>query len=176
MQVASAYVSSRAVAEEVVQETWLGVLEGLERFEGRSSLKGWIFRILTNRASTRAQRERRSTPFSALSHDGDEQGTPAIDPTRFSGDGTWSSPPGDWDRATPEDLVSRRETVREIEKALELLPSAQRAVLVMRDVEGLESREVAEILEISEGNQRVLLHRARGRIRQVLEQAVGGRT
>jgi RNA polymerase sigma-70 factor (ECF subfamily) len=175
MQVAIAYVSSRAVAEEVVQDTWLGVLEGLSMFEGRSSLRGWIFRILTNRASTRAHRERRSTPFSALGREDEADAGPAVEPSRFHANGRWSSPPGAWEETTPEELVSRHEAMVEVEKALERLPPAQRVVLVMRDVEGLDSPEVCELLQISEGNQRVLLHRARSRIRQVLEDEVGGR-
>jgi RNA polymerase sigma-70 factor, ECF subfamily len=171
VRLALVFVSSRAVAEEVVQETWVGVLNGLGDFQGRSSLKTWIFRILTNRAKTRGVREGRSVPFSALG-DGDEDREPAVDPSRFQSNGRWASPPRRWDRDTPERLAMRQQAVHKLKDAIDLLPPNQRAVLVLRDVDGLGSGEVCNVLEISETNQRVLLHRARSRLRSVLEDYV----
>jgi RNA polymerase sigma-70 factor (ECF subfamily) len=171
VRLALVFVSSRAVAEEVVQETWLGVLNGLGEFEGRSSLKTWIFRILTNRAKTRGVREGRSVPFSALG-DGDDDREPAVDPSRFNSSGRWASPPRRWERDTPERLAMQQQAVHELKDAIDELPPNQRAVLVLRDVDGVGSDEVCNILEISETNQRVLLHRARSRLRSVLEDYV----
>ncbi len=170
LRVAQIYVSSRAVAEDVVGETWLAVLQGLDRFEGRSSLKTWIFTILTNRAKTRAQRERRTVPFSALQPDRVPE--PALDPERFRGaedprlPGHWASPPQAW----PEDRVLAHETRQKLAEAIELLPPSQRAVISLRDLEGWSSEEVCNALSISETNQRVLLHRARSKVRKVLEE------
>jgi RNA polymerase sigma-70 factor, ECF subfamily len=173
MRVARGYVDSRAVAEEVVQETWLAVLHGVERFEGRSSLKTWIFRILTNVASTRASRERRSVPFSSLAGREAAGGETAVDPERFlpAGDerwpGHWASAPTAWQ--TPEEGLLSAETRQLIMAAIEQLPAAQRTVICLRDIEGWPSEEVCSALEISDGNQRVLLHRARAKVRNVLE-------
>jgi len=164
---ARAYVADPAAAEEVVQETWLAVLEGLPRFEGRSSLKTWIFRILANRAKTRAVREKRSIPFSALEGAPDE---PAVDPSRFARSGAWADPPRPWDEETPERLLLNREVLSRIEEALDQLPEGQKAVVLLRDVEGLGAEETCNILEISETNQRVLLHRGRSKIRRALEE------
>ncbi|HWT25014.1 MAG TPA: RNA polymerase sigma factor [Solirubrobacteraceae bacterium] len=169
--VALTYVRTRAVAEEVVQEAWLGVLKGLDRFEGRSSLKTWVLRILVNIAKTRGTREARSVPFASLAPEGDE---PAVDPERFRGPGDgfpghWRSYPANW-HALPEDVVHGQETLRVALRAIERLPPAQRTVIVMRDIQGCEPEEVCEVLEVSEGNQRVLLHRARSRVRQALEE------
>ena len=171
LRVAGRYVRDRAVAEEVVQETWLGVLNGLDRFEGRASLKTWIFRILTNRALTRGERERRCVPFSALGGDDDEGS--AVDPDRFrpEGDrwpGHWWSSPSNWD-ALPEDRLLAGETLEIIERAIAALPERQNRVIVLRDVAGWSSEEVCDALAISEANQRVLLHRARSKVRGVLE-------
>jgi RNA polymerase sigma-70 factor, ECF subfamily len=172
LRVARIYVSSRAVAEEVVQETWLGVLNGIGRFEGRSSLKTWIFRILTNTAKTRGVRESRSIPFSALQDPGGAE--PAVEPDRFrpSDDpvdpGGWVAPPA----PLPEQALLARETLAIIEGAIEALPPAQRAVITLRDVEGWSSEEVRNALEVSETNQRVLLHRARSKVRRALEEYV----
>jgi len=165
------FVRSRAVAEEVVQETWLGALKGLDRFEGRSSLKTWIFRILTNTAKTRAEREGRSIPFSSLGGEVDE---PSVSADRFldaghpTWAGHWSSYPQSW-ADLPEHRLLSNETRRVAEKAMDALPATQRLVVRLRDVEGFSSEEVCDILNISEANQRVLLHRARSRVRAALE-------
>ena len=170
LRVARRYVRSPAVAEEVVQETWLGVLNGLDRFEGRASLKTWIFRILTNRALSRAERERRVTPFSALVADDDE---PAVDPDRFrpEGDqwpGGWKTFPASWD-TLPEERLIARETLALVGEAIAELPERQHLVILMRDIEGWSADEVCQALAISEANQRVLLHRARSKVRRSLE-------
>jgi RNA polymerase sigma-70 factor (ECF subfamily) len=170
MRVAQIYVTSRSVAEEVVQETWLGVLNGIGRFEARSSLKTWIFRILTNIAKTRAQREGRTLPFSVLERP-DTMPEPAVGPERFlppgheRWPGHWSSRPEPW----PEDRLLAAETRDLVERAIEALPPAQRAVISLRDVEGWSSDETCNALGVTETNQRVLLHRARSKVRQALE-------
>jgi RNA polymerase sigma-70 factor (ECF subfamily) len=166
LRLARLYVSSGAVAEEVVQEAWLGVLRGIGRFEGRSSLKTWIFTILTNTAKTRGIREGRSVPFSSL---GDE---PAVDPERFLGEDTrfpghWAAPPQRWEG--PARLLAR-ETLGVVERAIAKLPPAQAIVITMRDVEGLDAEDVCNALDITETNQRVLLHRARSAVRRALEE------
>jgi RNA polymerase sigma-70 factor, ECF subfamily len=177
LQVARARVGSRAVAEEVVQETWLGVLRGLERFEGRSSLKTWIFKILTNVASTRAGRERRCVPFSSLADREAAEGETTVDPERFlpadhdRWPHHWALGPTAWQ--TPEEGLLSAETRELIMAAIEELPAAQRTVISLRDIEGWPSEEVCSALEISEGNQRVLLHRARARVRNALEAYFG---
>jgi RNA polymerase sigma-70 factor (ECF subfamily) len=163
MRMARMYVRDRAVAEEVVQETWIAVLRGIDRFEGRSSLKTWIYRILMNTAKTRAQREARSVPFSAAVG-GDE---PSVDPDRFLENGGWRLGPGEW--ATPEEELLQDETRAEILAAIDALPQQQRAVITLRDVEGFPPAEVAELLGITDGNQRVLLHRARSKVRAAIE-------
>jgi RNA polymerase sigma-70 factor, ECF subfamily len=164
LRLASLYVPSRAIAEEVVQETWLAVFTGLERFEGRSSLKTWLFRILTNKAKTRGQREARIRPFSAFAADGDESDT-AVDVDRFARDGHWVAPP----RGVPEERLLAGETRRVVEQAIAALPENQRAVITLRDVEGLSAEEACNVLGVSETNQRVLLHRARAKVRAALE-------
>lgn len=171
LRIARMYVSSPAVAEEVVQEAWLGVLRGLDRFEGRSSLRTWIFRILTNTAKTRGQREGRSLPFSALA--GDDLDAPAVDPDRFDsapGDprGHWSTIPDDW-TGIPDDRLLGRETLGVIGRAIDALPPMQAEVIRLRDVLGWTSEEVRNALDLTETNQRVLLHRARARVRSALE-------
>ncbi|MFL5363345.1 MAG: RNA polymerase sigma factor [Myxococcales bacterium] len=169
LRVASVYVSSRAVAEEVVQDAWLGVLKGLSAFEGRSSLRRWIFGIVTNCARSRGVREARSTPFSAMGPAEDDE--PAVDPGRFlppdhpRWPGHWSEPPTAW----AEDQVLNKESLGVVEAAIALLPVNQREVITLRDVLGWTSEEVCESLGISEGNQRVLLHRARSKVRAALE-------
>jgi RNA polymerase sigma-70 factor, ECF subfamily len=166
LRVARRYVGSAAIAEDVVQETWVGVLNGLDRFEGRASLKTWIFRILTNRALSRAERESRTMPLSSL---GDDDG-PAVDPDRFRPEGDrW---PGHWwtsPERLPEERLLARETLALVGEAIAELPERQHLVILMRDVEGWTSDEVCQALAISEANQRVLLHRARSRVRSALE-------
>lgn len=175
VRLALAYVADRAVAEEVAQETWLGVLTGLDRFEGRASLKTWIFRILINRARTRGERERRSIPFSALAPEDPGPDEPAVDPARFlppehaHWPGHWAEPPRSWG-ATPEAWLLRDEVRDHLRQAIDELPPGQRTVIMLRDVEGFAADEVCNILGISETNQRVLLHRARSRVRRALEQ------
>ena len=165
LRVARMFVPTSALAEDVVQETWLAVLNGIARFEGRSSLKTWIFRILTNTAKTRGERERRSVPFSTL--DPEEGGfEPAVERSRFTGTGHWAVLP----RAWPEDMLLAHETRSMIERAIARLPPSQRAVITLRDVEGWTADEVRNALELSETNQRVLLHRARAKVRGALEQ------
>ena len=174
-----AYVPSRATAEEVVQETWIAVLRGIQAFEGRSSLKTWIFRILTNLAMRSGARERRSLPFSALA-EAENTGEPTVDPARFLPadhalfPGHWALMPTRW--PTPEEGLLAGETRAVIAAAIEELPPAQRAVIALRDVEGWSSQEVVEVLEISAGNQRILLHRARSRVRKSIESYYGAVT
>lgn len=172
LRLALAFVADRSVAEEVVQETWLAVLNGLPGFEGRSTLKTWIFRILTNRAKTRGTREARSVSFSSLTDDaaGEE---PAVEPGRFTADGMWADPPRPWKKETPEDLLLRGEALAVVQRALAELPPGQRAVVTLRDIEGLSSEETCNALEISETNQRVLLHRGRAKLRRALERYQG---
>jgi RNA polymerase sigma-70 factor (ECF subfamily) len=160
------------VAEEVVQETWLAVLRGLPSFEGRSSLKTWIFHILSNRARSRAIREGRVIPFAELGGPGDEARDSELE-DRFSPDGRWSEPPARWQVDTPEAIALRREAMQQLEAALETLPDAQRTVVTLRDVEGWSAQDVCNVLDISETNQRVLLHRARTRLRRTLGEALG---
>jgi RNA polymerase sigma-70 factor, ECF subfamily len=173
LRLAMAHVGNRAVAEEVVQEAWLAVLQQLDRFEGRSSLRTWILRILSNRAKTRAIRERRTVPFSAMAAREIEADEPAVDPDRFlpaghRWSGHWASPPRSWLDA-PEAVLLSSETMAQVEVAVERLPGAQRAVLVLRHVQGMSAAETCELLGLTEGNQRVLLHRARSRVRHDLE-------
>src|SRR3989442_6189164 len=173
LRLAMVFVPSNAVAEEVVQEAWMGVLQGLNRFEGRSSLKTWIFRILTNRAKTRAHREGRSVPFSSLPEFNSDLPEPAVDPDRFKGPdqqwpGHWISFPRSWDEI-PEERMLSQETLTRIQDAIDALPPGQREVITLRDIEGCPSSETCNLLGVSEANQRVLLHRARSRVRRALE-------
>lgn len=173
LRLAMVFVPSQAIAEEVVQEAWMGVLQGLNRFEGRSSLKTWIFRILTNRAKTRAQREVRSVPFSSLSEFNTDLPEPAVDPERFRGPdqqwpGHWISFPRSWDEI-PEERILSQETLTRIQEAIDALPQGQREVIVLRDIDGCSSDEACNLLGVSEANQRVLLHRARCKVRRALE-------
>ncbi|HWT25174.1 MAG TPA: sigma-70 family RNA polymerase sigma factor [Solirubrobacteraceae bacterium] len=174
LTVARTYVKDRAVAEEVVQETWLGVIEGLERFEGRSSLKTWILSILVNQARTRGTREARSVPSPALAPADD---APAVDPERFRGPheqypGGWRAFPASWKPA--DQLAQDRETIRVAMRAIADLPLTQQTVIRMRDVEGYRAEEVCATLGVSEADQRVLLHRARSRVRSALERHIDG--
>ena len=174
MRMARMYVRDRAVAEEVVQETWIAVLRGIDRFEGRSSLKTWIYRILVNTAKTRGQREARSVPFSAAAGRDDDEA--AVDADRFLDAGHryaggWMLGPSEWQ--TPEEELLQGETRDAILQAIEDLPESQRAVITLRDVEGFSAAEVAEMLGLSAGNERVLLHRARAKVRAAIEQQLG---
>jgi len=172
IRVAMAYVPSRAAAEEAVQEAWIGVMRGIDGFEGRASLKTWIFRILTNVAMRSGARERRSVPFSALA-EAEDTGEPAVDPDRFLPadhelyPGHWATMPARW--PTPEEGLLAGETREVIAAAIAELPVAQRTVISLRDLEGWSSEEVCEALEITAGNQRILLHRARSRVRNAVE-------
>jgi RNA polymerase sigma-70 factor, ECF subfamily len=171
-RIARMYVPTEAIADEVVQETWLAVVGGLERFEGRSSLKTWIFHILANRAKTRGERERRYVPFSAFAdaHGGDDGPSVGADRFRQAGDpwpGHWAIPPCPWQ--DPERRLGSIEARAFLREAINALPPVQQAVLALRDVEGLPAEEVCELLDLTAGNQRVLLHRARSRLRAALE-------
>jgi RNA polymerase sigma-70 factor (ECF subfamily) len=176
IRVAMAYVPTRAAAEEAVQETWIAVMSGIDGFEGRASLKTWIFRILTNLAMRSGARERRSLPFSALGQ-AEDTGEPSVDPDRFLPadhelfPGHWAIMPARW--PTPEEGLLAGETREVIAAAIAELPPAQRTVIALRDVEGWSSEEVCEALEISAGNQRILLHRARTRVRNAIESYYG---
>jgi RNA polymerase sigma-70 factor (ECF subfamily) len=175
LSVARQYVSTRAVAEEVVQEAWLGVIKGIDRFEGRSSLATWILRIVVNIAKTRGVREARSVPYAALAGPDDEA---SVEPERFRGPGDqypggWWAFPEDWTRL-PEQALLTRETLKVVTEAIEELPPLQRSVISMRDIQGCGPEDVCSVLEISDGNQRVLLHRARSRVRAALEKHLGG--
>jgi RNA polymerase sigma-70 factor (ECF subfamily) len=171
LRVARMYVSTRMVAEEVVQEAWLGVLSGIGRFEGRSSLKTWILRIVTNIAKTRGERESRSIPLSSVASAEDEDGR-TVDADRFLTGGRWaghwSSAPSRWSEL-PEDRLVGGETIAVVEAAIAALPENQRTVVTLRDVEGWSSEEVCDGLELSEANQRVLLHRGRAKVRRAVE-------
>lgn len=168
VRLAQSFVHTTASAEEMAQETWLAVLAGLDRFEQRSRFKVWLFRILSNRAKSCAQREARSVPFSTFdSPDGDTDGASLAD--LFTLEGRWRSPVQEWEHKTPEKLLLSTETQRVLQNGIQLLPPAQRAVLLMRDVEGLAADEVCSLLGLTDANQRVLLHRARTALRQHLD-------
>jgi len=157
------YVAAREVAEEVVQDTWMAVIEGLTRFEGRSSLRTWIFGILIHKAKDRGVREKRHATFSAFeSYDDDND--EAVDPSRFQPSGEWAGhwafPPQPWDDQTPEKLLANRQAVNAMNQAIDALPKTLKDVLILRDVEGAEVKEVCEILKITETNLYVRLHRA----------------
>jgi RNA polymerase sigma-70 factor, ECF subfamily len=169
LRLALVFITDRYKAEEVLQETWLAVLRGVHRFEGRSALKTWIFRILTNLAKTRAVREQRTVTFSDLARQGNGEDRP-VDAERFDGRGRWTDPPAPWPTDNPEARFLRRETLAVLARGLKDMPPAQRAVVTLRDVEGLDAEEVCSVLQISHTNQRVLLHRGRSRLRRVLEQ------
>jgi RNA polymerase sigma-70 factor (ECF subfamily) len=169
-RVARAYVSTDAVAEEVVQETWLAAIAGLDRFEHRATIKTWLFHILANQAKTRGVRERRTVPFASLAGSGG--GEPAVSPDRFQGEGDawpghWAMPPRPWE--DPERRLASLEAREHLRAAITALPAPQQAVLTLRDVEGLGAEEVCDLLALSAGNQRVILHRARARVRADLE-------
>jgi len=172
-RLARTFVSSEAAADEVVQDTWAAALDGIRGFEGRCSVKTWIFRILVNRAKTQGVREARSVPMSSLERDDDGDGDgatePVVDSARFDDRGMWSSPPARWEADSPEGLLLRQETMAALEVAMQELPERQRQVLTLRDALGWTAEEVCNVLDVAETNQRVLLHRARSRLRIALE-------
>ena len=164
VRLARSYVPSEAVAEDVVQETWLALLRGLPSFEGRSSVKTWLYAILLNRARTAGLKESRQTPV--------EDPERAVDQSRFDRNGSWSFPPVPWEEEV-EDRVRAERLTKSLQIAIDQLPSAQRDVLTLRDVEGMTATDTCEILGLRQGHQRVLLHRARSRLRNVLEAEFG---
>ena len=166
LRVARGYVPNEAVAEEVVQETWMGVVRGIEGFEGRSSFKTWLFRILVNRARTAGTREPRDLPLT------DDQ--PAVSTSRFTAAGAWAEPLESWEADADDRLVAGA-WAESLRTALDELPPRQREIVILRDVEGLASEDVCEVLGVSQGNQRVLLHRGRSRLRSLLETQLGAR-
>jgi RNA polymerase sigma-70 factor (ECF subfamily) len=165
LRLAASFVPSPAVAEEVVQDTWLGVVRGIDRFEGRSSLKTWLFRILVNRARTTGVRERRTVASDLTTG-------PTVDPNRFDANGGWVEPPEAWAEQAEERIVASQLAAR-VHAFLDELPDGQRQVVMLRDVEGLSSQEACALLGVTEANQRVLLHRGRARIRHMLEREMG---
>lgn len=173
LRLARLHLRDAQEAEEVVQETWMAVVKGVERFEGRSSFTTWLFRILTNRAKSHGVRESGSTSFSELASAEASVDERAVDANRFQSSagrypGHWAAPPASWD-TIPEGRLLSKETLAYIEAAVEGLPTAQRAVIRLRDVHGLRAAEVCELLDLSPANQRVLLHRARSKVRARLE-------
>lgn len=176
VRMALGHVADREVAEEVVQDTWMAVIEGLTRFEGRSSLRTWIFGILIHKAKDRGVREKRHTTFSAF-ESVDDDNDEAVDPSRFQQSGEWAGhwayPPQPWDDQTPEKLLASQQAVRAMNNAIEALPANLKDVLILRDVEGVEAKEACEILKITETNLYVRLHRARERVRAAVEKALG---
>jgi len=175
LRLARLHVPSHGVAEEVVQETWLAVVRGLERFEGRASLRSWVFSILLNRARSLGTRERRVLPFASLRERWSDRDDPGVPPERFQGPhddrpGWWAVPPARWD---PHAQLETAEAIAALQTAIAALPARQREALVLRDVLGLSPEEAASVLGVSDGNQRVLLHRARSRVRTALEDVLG---
>ena len=170
LRLAMAYVRDRGVAEDVVQESWLTCLRRLGEFEGRSSLKTWIFGILINVARARRRKEARVLPFTAFwRRDDSDSVRPTVDASRFGADGLWRSGPAAWDNL-PESKVLGDETMQRVKAAIAGLPPKQREVIVLRDVAGLEAGEVSALLGISAANERVRLHRARSAVRKMLEE------
>ena len=170
-RVARAYVASDAVAEEIVQETWMAIVTGIDRFEGRSALGTWIFSILTNQAKTHSAREEPAVPVSSVAPS-DVEG-PVVDPVRFQKNddawpGHWATPPRPWQK--PERRLLSLEARDRLKAALAQLPDRQRMIVALRDVEGYPAEEVCDLLGLSPENQRVLLHRGRARLRAVLEE------
>jgi RNA polymerase sigma-70 factor (ECF subfamily) len=177
VRMAMGYVTDREVAEEVVQDTWMAVIEGWARFERRSSLRTWIFGILIHKAKDRGVREKRHTTFSAFESSDDDKDV--IDPARFQQSGEWAGhwafPPQPWDDQTPEKILASQQAVNAMNRAIEALPPTLKNVLILRDVEGVEANEVCELLKITETNLYVRLHRARERVRQAVEAYLEGR-
>lgn len=176
IRMAMGYVTDREVAEEVVQDTWMAVIESLNRFEGRSSIRTWIFGIMIHKAKDRGVREKRHTTFSAF-ESFDDDNEEAVDPSRFQQSGAWAGhwtfPPQPWDDQTPERLLASQQAVKAMNKAIEALPANLKDVLILRDIEGVEAKEACEILKITETNLYVRLHRARERVRQAVEVYLG---
>jgi RNA polymerase sigma-70 factor (ECF subfamily) len=170
--VASGVIGSRAQAEEVVQEAWLSVFRNIGRFEGRSSLATWLFTIVLNRARSRLGSEARLVALPAVL-DGSQPGERAVATGAFLPDGHWREAPGLWDELDPERILGGRQLWRHVQELLDGLPGGQRAVLILRDLEGRTAEEACALLEISPENQRVLLHRARGRIRKAIDALIG---
>lgn len=172
IRMAMGYVADREVAEEVVQDTWMAVIESLNRFEGRSSLRTWVCGILIHKAKDRGVREKRHTNFSAF-EPYDDDNDEAVDPSRFQhtgeGVGHWAFPPQPWDDQTPEKLLASKQAVDCMQRAIKDLPTTLKEVLILRDVEGVEAKEVCEMLNITETNLYVRLHRARERVRVAVE-------
>jgi RNA polymerase sigma-70 factor (ECF subfamily) len=173
VRVAMMYVADQATAEEIVQDTWIGVLEGIDRFEGRSSIKTWIFKILTNKARTRGAQENRGLAFLSLETiEGTDE--PAVDPERFRPaddpqmPDSWANPPIPWAGA-PEAHALNQEILRTLRDAIDTLPPRQRSILLLHDIEGWASHEICNVFNLTETNHRVLLHRARSKVRQALE-------
>jgi RNA polymerase sigma-70 factor, ECF subfamily len=168
MRLALAHVPSRAIAEDVVADTWLGVIRGIDRFEGRSSLRTWITQILLNTARTRGKREKRTLPFSFFRRrDAEGRDEPAVDADRFQGNGAWARPPQEW--GSPDEQLATDATRDVLLHAVAELPERQREVITMRDILGYSAEEARNALDVSETNQRVLLHRARSKVREALE-------
>ncbi len=166
---ARTFLRDASAAEEAVQETWLALIAGIARFEERSALKSWLFAVLANIARSKARRDGRTISFTdAGFHE------PGVDADRFSGDGSWLSPPDKWSEINPERILAGRQLLAHALDALERLPPSQRAVVTLRDLEGLSAEEACSILELSEGNQRILLHRGRTRIRAAIEALLAG--
>jgi len=176
IRMAMGYVADREVAEEVVQDTWMAVIESLNRFEGRSSLRTWVCGILIHKAKDRGVREKRHTTFSAFeSYDDDND--EAVDPSRFQQSGEWAGhwafPPQPWDDRTPEKLLASQQAINAMQRAIEALPATLKDVIILRDMEGVEAKDVCEMLNITETNLYVRLHRARERVRVAVETALG---
>lgn len=175
IRMAMGYVADREVAEEVVQDTWTAVINALDRFEGRSSLRTWIFGIMIHKAKDRGVREKRHTTFSSFESAGDD-GEETMDPSRFHQAGHWAFPPQPWDEQTPEKLLASQQAVTAMNQAIEELPPTLKAVLILRDIDGVDAKEACDILKITESNLYVRLHRARERVRQAVEIYLEGRT
>ncbi|MDR3534979.1 MAG: sigma-70 family RNA polymerase sigma factor [Acetobacteraceae bacterium] len=173
--VAASIIGSRAQAEEVVQDAWLAVFSGIDRFEGRSSLVTWLFSIVLNRARTRIGRESRLVALPDLM-EGTPAGERAVPLSAFKPDGHWQEAPRLWDELSPERIVGGRQLWDHVTAAIERLPAGQRAVIILRDMEGRDAEEACTLLGLTPANQRVLLHRARGRIRQTVDTLIAGST
>jgi RNA polymerase sigma-70 factor, ECF subfamily len=174
-RLAELFVATREAAEDVVQDAWLAVVQGIKRFEERASLKTWLSRIVMNKARTRGTRDKRTVAYSSLSFDDADRSQPAVDPERFLKGGPdrghWSLPPRPW--VAPEQNLLTEEMMAVVHNAVQRLPAAQQTVITLRDVHGLDAEEVCNTLGVSETNQRVLLHRARSKVRSAVESHFG---